>query len=542
MVPDGTSAESGTAQRPGSALARPVLALALGLAEYLAISLLFDARTLLERAEGSSFLAYLGDAATLGLVIATVTLSFSAPSLQQALRNAPVEPVRMPWVAAGVHVVAYVAFLALTARVFDPNASSDALLAAAWIGCGAVVAASLIYVALPRPALRAVAPRLSAALGIGVLVGGITWSASLLSQQAWGALEPAAVRMAAGLLRLVEDDVVVDVPSALLGTSRFQVVVSRVCSGIEGVTLLFAFLAAAIVFDRRSLRIARALWLLPLAMAISYLANILRIALLVLVGAHVAPQVALGGFHSKAGWLFFCGLAIAFLAVLRTSPYFRRDAPGSEREPVLQSRAAPYLLPLLVVMASAIVTGLFSSGVDLAYGVRVLAGALVLFAYRRRYAWSWAPSAWPIAIGVAVFGMWLALAQGGDGEHLRAALAELPPAAAIGWLAVRAIGTIVVVPVVEELAFRGYLLRLVMDSTDFTRADVTRVHPLAFAVSSVAFGLLHGDWLAGILAGLAFAWAQQRRGRLEDAIVAHALTNALLVADALLRGQLGWLG
>jgi membrane protease YdiL (CAAX protease family) len=57
------------------------------------------------------------------------------------------------------------------------------------------------------------------------------------------------------------------------------------------------------------------------------------------------------------------------------------------------------------------------------------------------------------------------------------------------------------------------------------------------ALSSVAFGLMHmqnlKDWphlMLGTLAGLAFAAALRWRGRMGDAVVAHAVTNLLLVA------------
>jgi membrane protease YdiL (CAAX protease family) len=52
----------------------------------------------------------------------------------------------------------------------------------------------------------------------------------------------------------------------------------------------------------------------------------------------------------------------------------------------------------------------------------------------------------------------------------------------------------------------------------------------------VAFGALHGRWLAGTLAGLCYALALYRRGRLGDAVLAHATTNALIAADVLATG------
>jgi membrane protease YdiL (CAAX protease family) len=56
-------------------------------------------------------------------------------------------------------------------------------------------------------------------------------------------------------------------------------------------------------------------------------------------------------------------------------------------------------------------------------------------------------------------------------------------------------------------------------------------------VSSVLFGALHGRWLAGTVAGMCDAWAMSRRGRVDDAIVAHAITNALIAADVLILGH-----
>lgn len=50
-------------------------------------------------------------------------------------------------------------------------------------------------------------------------------------------------------------------------------------------------------------------------------------------------------------------------------------------------------------------------------------------------------------------------------------------------------------------------------------------------LSSLAFGLLHGErWVAGSLAGLIYAAVFLRRGRIGDAVAAHATTNALLAA------------
>jgi len=116
------------------------------------------------------------------------------------------------------------------------------------------------------------------------------------------------------------------------------------------------------------------------------------------------------------------------------------------------------------------------------------------------------------------------------------ALAQIPRTAAGLWLLARVLGSVVVVPIAEELAFRGYLLRRLI-AADFTAVSPKQFTVFSFLVSSVAFGLLHGRWLAGILAGMIYALAQYRRGELSDAVVAHAVTNGLLAAYVLLAGQ-----
>jgi membrane protease YdiL (CAAX protease family) len=60
-------------------------------------------------------------------------------------------------------------------------------------------------------------------------------------------------------------------------------------------------------------------------------------------------------------------------------------------------------------------------------------------------------------------------------------------------------------------------------------------------VTAFLFGLMHGEWAAGILAGLAYGLVVVRTGRVWDAVVAHAMTNGLVLLTAVgaFRGLLG---
>jgi CAAX prenyl protease-like protein len=170
----------------------------------------------------------------------------------------------------------------------------------------------------------------------------------------------------------------------------------------------------------------------------------------------------------------------------------------------------------------------------------VAAGAVLWF-FRSTYAkLDWHFGGFSVLAGCAVFGIWLGL-DSMSGAHapnaIAVGLAALPSAARISWLVFRTAAAVITVPIAEELAFRGFLIRRI-SSADFESLDPRYYTYVAVLVSSVAFGLLHGDrWLAGTLAGVIYAVAFLRRGRIGDAVAAHATTNALLAVFVLVAGK-----
>ena len=106
--------------------------------------------------------------------------------------------------------------------------------------------------------------------------------------------------------------------------------------------------------------------------------------------------------------------------------------------------------------------------------------------------------------------MSLERSESNSGALLAEGLQQLPTVVAALWLACRAIGSTIVVPLAEELAFRGYLMRRIARA-DFESIAYREVSWLAVVISSVLFGLMHGRWIAGSLAGLCYAIAARRR-------------------------------
>jgi CAAX prenyl protease-like protein len=131
----------------------------------------------------------------------------------------------------------------------------------------------------------------------------------------------------------------------------------------------------------------------------------------------------------------------------------------------------------------------------------------------------------------------LLLVKQGNDAAAGLALASASQSARIFWIACRALGAVITVPIAEELAFRGFLIRRIV-SPAFLSVERQSVTLLPVLISSIAFGVLHGDrWLAGALAGLLYAFAYLRRGKIGDAVAAHATTNALLAGYVLLWGK-----
>jgi exosortase E/protease (VPEID-CTERM system) len=336
---------------------------------------------------------------------------------------------------------------------------------------------------------------------------------------------------------------VIAVPSTLeLGTARFQVTVSGTCSGIEGVGLMLALTVSWLIFTRRELRLQRAVLLVPVALAIIWVLNLGRIAALIAIGDAGYGDIAVHGFHSQAGWLIFNAVALGFLLTAQHLRWLQKDSYAAAQVAPAEHRnvAAIYLLPFLAVLAASIIGRAASSNFDWLYPLRLGVGAAVLWGLRAEYRKLDWRCGWlgPLA-GAAVFAMWLALAHWrmGGADELGAQLARLAPWQRMGWVTARVLAAVVTVPVVEELAFRGYLARRVM-SDDVDAVPFGRLSVLAIAVSSVAFGALHGNmWVAGTIAGVVFALVAKLRGRLGEAVAAHATANLMIAVWVLTRGD-----
>jgi len=186
------------------------------------------------------------------------------------------------------------------------------------------------------------------------------------------------------------------------------------------------------------------------------------------------------------------------------------------------------------------VAGAMSAGFEWLYPLRFFAAAGALWIFRARYSsLDWRVGWVGPAIGVGVFVLWIGFDRLVGGQSVGVMPTTLNTAsggARITWICFRVLAATVTVPLAEELAFRGFLLRRLI-SQDFESVPLTQVTWFSVLFSSTLFGIMHGAlWSAGIVAGLLYAWAQTRRCRIGDAVAAHATTNALLAAYVLAFG------
>ncbi len=94
-------------------------------------------------------------------------------------------------------------------------------------------------------------------------------------------------------------------------------------------------------------------------------------------------------------------------------------------------------------------------------------------------------------------------------------------------IAVRILGSSIVVPPLEEVFYRSFLYRYIA-KPDFQSMPLGQFNGTSFLVTSAVFGFAHDQWLAGILCAFAYQGLVCWKKRLDDAMTAHAITNCLL--------------
>jgi exosortase E/protease (VPEID-CTERM system) len=371
---------------------------------------------------------------------------------------------------------------------------------------------------------------LAAAAGAGLLVPLLSY----LAQDGWRPLAGATLDLTRAILQLYEPDVVVDLLDRKIRVGNFQVTILENCSGYEGIGLVTAFLSIYLWAFRRNLRFPHAFLLFPIGVSSVWVLNAVRLAALTSIGAHISPQVALHGFHSLAGWIAFLVVTLTIMVLAQRSAFFT-GAIATHRVARRDDRlAVAFLAPFIALMLSSIVMAASAPNDHALYPVKVAAVAFALWLYRDVYRGSsWRISGEAGLAGIVVGAAWIATdPDPAAGARLGAWLAQQSATATIVWLGLRLVGSVVLVPIAEELAFRGFLYRWLI-SRKFESVSFGQFSLIALFANSLLFGMLHERWLAASLSGVLFTLVMWRTQRLSAPIIAHAVANIIICTWAI---------
>jgi uncharacterized protein len=206
----------------------------------------------------------------------------------------------------------------------------------------------------------------------------------------------------------------------------------------------------------------------------------------------------------------------------------------------------PYVLPFALYLGLLALQPNLPGGILWWYPARTIVVGVTLWAFRERYPElrpTFAPLA--VAVGMLAIAIWIAidpfypsfsrLTSGHDAAVFDPSTITSPM---IWWIfvAFRIAGAVLVVPMMEELFWRAFLIRWII-ADDFKTVPVGTYSLRSFAITTLLFGVEHEQWLAGLICGALFNWLLYRRKDVFSCVLAHAVSNAVLAVWVLGRGD-----
>jgi CAAX prenyl protease-like protein len=163
----------------------------------------------------------------------------------------------------------------------------------------------------------------------------------------------------------------------------------------------------------------------------------------------------------------------------------------------------------------------------------IFCGALLVW-FRREYELR-APRQilFTLAVALVVFVLWIAphsfLGLPARLDGFNPEIFSGQPVAYWNTIVFRFLRLVIVVPMVEEIFWRGFLLRYLIDEK-FYALPIGTFSWLSFSVVTIGFGFSHSraDWIAALITGALYNCIAYRTKNLTSCIVAHAVTNVLL--------------
>ena len=196
-----------------------------------------------------------------------------------------------------------------------------------------------------------------------------------------------------------------------------------------------------------------------------------------------------------------------------------------------------YAAPMVVfALVTALESYVSNEVYVLLYAAKVVAVTLTLVVYRDTLGDiqpSWRVIGLASLVGVLVFAQWILLDTWLHYPHLGNRVGfdpftQLKDSRLVGaFLFVRIYGLVLLVPVMEELFMRSFLLRYLTDA-DFLSVPMGRFSSMAFWMVVGVSAIAHPEWLAAAVTACAYGWLLYATRSLFATVVAHAVTNGAL--------------
>jgi hypothetical protein len=200
---------------------------------------------------------------------------------------------------------------------------------------------------------------------------------------------------------------------------------------------------------------------------------------------------------------------------------------------MMKSQVLPFVAPFFLFMVCLSVEGFFPDQHYALYPIKTILVAATLAWYRRSFP-SLMPAAPMLSVGVGVAGVVLWVGLDPFLVHYSQPLIGRNPfqlyPAACAWVlfGFRLAGIALCVPVMEELFWRGFLMRWLIKE-DFISVPLGTYQPLSFWITTACFAVVHGpEWPLGLVVGVLYGVWFVRTKSLGNIMLAHGVTNLLL--------------
>jgi len=193
--------------------------------------------------------------------------------------------------------------------------------------------------------------------------------------------------------------------------------------------------------------------------------------------------------------------------------------------------------------------GLFNLGVTslyYLYPVKAVTVGFILYLFRKQYQElsfkdlaSIPATLASCATGLVVFALWIHMdwTFGTANAPLGFNPTLLPDGTIRNFLtAIRIAGAVLVVPIMEELFWRSFLIRYIQDK-NFDNVPIDSFTWASFLITVALFGLEHNYIVAGIMAGIIYNILLYRTRSLAQCVLAHAVTNLVLAMYVVATGK-----